>query len=451
MNINLGSIQMPINAATKCFAILAKRGAGKTYTAAVLAEEFAKAKVPFIVLDPIDVWWGLRLSADGKGKGLPVVVFGIEHADILIDRDDGVRIAQEVVKHNISCVISTFGMSKTAYRHLVAEFAEELLRINNAPRHVFLEEAHEFVPQRVMSGMGKTFSAVEALVRMGRNRGLGVTLINQRAATVNKDVLTQLDTLLAFQNNSPQDRKALQEWVEAHSAKGDFDKFMKSLPSLPKSEGWIWSPEFLGVFERIKIRKRETFHPDREKMGDTFEMPQLEQTDIQSFIAAFNSSKPKEEKRSRGAKSGDAGKTDVPVILPPTGDDEIVRLRNAHESEMIEKDIQIREANARTERAERALEAIAQIIGSRGGVSNGAVSSVPDNGSIQLWLSKLGHGGASRIFKFLSENSHRRFTRAQIGLAVGLSSGSFATYMSTLKRNKLIIEQSGKSQINPDL
>ncbi len=74
---------------------------------------------------------------------------------------------------------------------------------------------------------------------MGRNRGLGVTLINQRAATVNKDVPTQLDTLLAFQNNSPRDRKALQEWVEAHSAKGDFDKFIRSLPSLPKSEGWI--------------------------------------------------------------------------------------------------------------------------------------------------------------------------------------------------------------------
>ena len=63
VNIGLGSIHMPINAATKCFPMLAKRGAGKTYTAAVLAEEFAKAKVPFIVHDPIDVWWGLRLSA----------------------------------------------------------------------------------------------------------------------------------------------------------------------------------------------------------------------------------------------------------------------------------------------------------------------------------------------------------------------------------------------------
>jgi len=141
--INLGSIQIPINAATKTFAILAKRGAGKTYTAGVLAEEFAKNNIPFVVFDPIDVWWGLRLDKNGKDKGLPVVVFGLEHADILLDREMGRKIAQAVVKENVSCVISTFGMPKVAQRHLIAEFSEELLNINNTPRHIFIEEAHD--------------------------------------------------------------------------------------------------------------------------------------------------------------------------------------------------------------------------------------------------------------------------------------------------------------------
>src|SRR3990167_8566390 len=277
MNLNLGSIQIPINAATKTFAILAKRGAGKTYTGAVLAEEFYKNNIPFVVFDPIDVWWGLRVAANGKDKGLPVVVFGTEHADIPLNREMGREIARAIVKENVSCVISTMGIQggKTAERHLIAEFSEEILNINNTPRHIFIEEAHEYVPQRVFGGLGKTFNAVSNLVVMGRNRGLGVTLINQRAATINKDVLTQLDTLLVFRNVSPQDRKALKEWVEHHSAEGDFEKFMQSLPSLPTGEGWIWSPEFLHIFERIEIRKRETFHPDREKLGDEFTMPQL--------------------------------------------------------------------------------------------------------------------------------------------------------------------------------
>src|SRR5215211_115155 len=68
MKINLGSIQIPINGATKTFAILAKRGAGKSYTGAVMAEELHKNNVPFVVFDPIDVWWGLRLAKNGKDK-----------------------------------------------------------------------------------------------------------------------------------------------------------------------------------------------------------------------------------------------------------------------------------------------------------------------------------------------------------------------------------------------
>ena len=438
MNLNLGTTQIPISAATKTFAILAKRGAGKTYTAGVMAEEFFKSGVPFVVFDPIDVWWGLRLAANGKDKGLPVVVFGLEHADIKIDREMGRKIAQAIVKDNISCVISTFGLPKVAQRHLIAEFAEELLNINNTPRHIFIEEAHEFVPQRVQGAMGKCFSAVESLVVMGRNRGLGVTLINQRAATVNKDVLTQLDTLLAFQNTSPQDRKALKEWVEFHAAKGDFEKFMASLPHLPKGEGWIWSPEFMGVFEKIKIRKRETFHPDREKIGDKFVMPNLDQIDIQVFIEKFGKlPNAKIEKKEKNIV-----KEPLPELLQVDFSEQERKIRNEYESQLMQKDLEISRLN-------KTLNSIRDFLGTKEKQDVTVVAM----GNINMWLEKLGGGGASRILKFLAEKSGMKFTRSQVGLAVGLSpsSGSFATYISILKRNRLIIEQNREVWVNPDL
>lgn len=450
--LNLGSIQIPINAATKTFAILAKRGAGKSYTAAVMAEEFYKCGIPFVIFDPIDVHWGLRLDKNGKTQGLPVVVFGVEHADIPLDREMGRQIAQAVVKENVSCVISTFGMPKVAQRHLIAEFSEEILNINNTPRHIFIEEAHEYCPQRVFGGLGKTFNAVSNLVVMGRNRGLGVTLINQRAATINKDVLTQLDTLLAFRNVSPQDRKALKEWVEAHSAEGDFEKFMASLPSLPTGEGWIWSPEFLGIFERIKIRKRETFHPDREKIGDKFVMPQLDQVDIQSFIAKFSSSLKGEKKKKSASGKSVISSPIQQDIKPPVVSTEIIALRNEYESKLLQKDVEIRKLN-------EIIEQIRKVAGGSGTYAIGSISggigpvSVISSDNVKMWIEKLGNGGASRIFKFLADKSGMKFTRSQIGLAVGLSSksGSFSTYLSTLKRNSLIIEQGGLSQLNPDL
>lgn len=429
--LNLGEVKIPINAATKTFAVLAKRGAGKTWTAAVLAEEFYNTNIPFVVFDPIDVWWGLRLNKNGKDKGLPVVVFGLEHADIKIDRDMGRRIAQEVTKNNVSCVISTFGMPKVAQRHLIAEFSEELLNINSSPRHVFIEEAHEFVPQRVNAGLGKCFSAVEALVVMGRNRGIGVTLINQRAATINKDVLTQLDTLIALRSVGPQDRKALMDWVEQHSATGDFNKFIDSLPSLPTGEAWIWSPEFMGIFKRFKVRNRETFHPDREKIGHDFVVPDLDQVDVQEFISKFKAiplSKKVGEKEKQNVST-------VPSV-------ELTAIRNEYESVLMQKDMEIR-------RLSQVIENVRKSVGGGTSVSTTSISG----SSIEMWASKLGNGGVGRIFKFLSDKSGMKFTRSQIGLAVGLSSksGSFATYMATLKRNNLIKEESGLSCISTDL
>jgi hypothetical protein len=40
------------------FAVLAKRGAGKTYTTLVLVEEMLKAQLQVVVADPVGVTWG---------------------------------------------------------------------------------------------------------------------------------------------------------------------------------------------------------------------------------------------------------------------------------------------------------------------------------------------------------------------------------------------------------
>lgn len=436
--LNLGSVKVPINAATKTFAVLAKRGAGKTYTGAVMAEEFAKNNIPFVVIDPIDVWWGLRVAADGKGKGLPVVVFGVQHEDILLDRDMGRKIAQAVVRENVSCVINTFGLPKVAQRHLLAEFADELLNINNTPRHIFIEEAHEFLPQRVFGGLGVVFNAVSNLVVMGRNRGIGVTLINQRAATLNKDVLTQIDTLLAFQNTSPQDRKALQEWVEYHSADGDFKKFMDSLPSLPKGEGWIWSPEFMGIFEKIKIRKRETFHPDREKLGDTFQMPELNQADIQGFISKFNI----ESNTSKGKKVA----TEKESISPAPIKEDVTKIRNEYESQLLEKDMEIR-------RLQGIINNVMKVVGFEQ-TENVVMAPLKDSGAVELWKNKLGPTSlATRILIFLSENPSREFSREQIALALTFSTkaGHTSNEWGRLMRTNTVVKNGMMYKLNPNL
>lgn len=257
-------LQLPLEAVTQTFGVLGKRGVGKTYTSNVLVEELLKAGMHVVVIDPLDAWWGLRSSADGKSEGLPVVIFGGAHGDLPLEATAGTVIADVVVEQRISVVLSLRHLSKTKQRQFVAEFCERLYHRKGEdqyrePLHVAIDEADAFIPQRVAGDTARVMGAVDDLVRRGRSSGLGVTVITQRAAVIHKDVLTQIEVLVALRTVSPQDRKALDGWIEAHDAHDQRTEFMGSLASLPIGTAWFWSPGWLDIFQKVKVRQRETF------------------------------------------------------------------------------------------------------------------------------------------------------------------------------------------------
>jgi DNA helicase HerA-like ATPase len=184
------NLELPEEAVTQTFAILAKRGVGKTYTASVLVEEIIKAGPPVVVVDPIGVWWGLRASADDDGPGLPIVIAGGDHADVPITPGSGEVVARLVVEQNLSLVIDLSLLRKHERTHFMTDFAETLYHLNRTARHLVLDEADGFAPQQPVSGEQQMLGAVQDIVRRGRAHGLGVTLISQRSAELSKGVLT---------------------------------------------------------------------------------------------------------------------------------------------------------------------------------------------------------------------------------------------------------------------
>src|SRR5207253_4107504 len=60
-------------------------------------------------------------------------------------------------------------------------------------------------PQRPFKGEERLLGSFEDIVRRGRARGLGVTLITQRAAVISKNVLTQTEVLVCLRVMAPQD------------------------------------------------------------------------------------------------------------------------------------------------------------------------------------------------------------------------------------------------------
>lgn len=129
-------------------------------------------------------------------------------------------------------------------------------------------------PQRIPHGHEAMFGAFDRLVRRGRASGIGVTLISQRAQVINKDVLSQMETLIGMRVLHTLDRKALDAWIEAHDTEGKRDEFLGSLASLGRGDAWIWSPSWLCIFKRIHVRQRETFDSSATpKAGERLEAP----------------------------------------------------------------------------------------------------------------------------------------------------------------------------------
>ncbi len=257
-------LELPVEIATDTSAILARKGAGKTYTAAVLAEEDAAAGIPFVVLDPMGAFWGLRSSADGKAPGLPVTILGGEHGDVPLEPTGGKIVADLVVDAPSWYVVDLSGFdSNAAQDRFATDFAERLYRrkapaANRAPLHLIIDEADSFAPQRA-KGQERMLGAYEAIARRGRIRGIGSTWITQRPAVLNKNVLTQAELLICLQITSPQDRAAVKEWADGHSTRDERDAFIDALASLKRGEAWVWSPSLLDTFRQIKIRTRHTW------------------------------------------------------------------------------------------------------------------------------------------------------------------------------------------------
>jgi hypothetical protein len=256
-------LSLPPEAVTNTHLILARRRVGKSYTAAVMAEEMVKAGLPWVALDPTGVWWGLTSSADGKSEGLPVIVIGGPHGHIPLEPSAGKVIANLVIDHPGWYVIDFSRFNNASdERRFSADFGVQLYRRKQrhpSALHLFVDEADMFVPQKLPKDGKPMFDAFDAIVRRGGVYGLGVTLITQRPAIVNKDVTTQCETLIALQTTAPQDQDPVFDWVSRNGTDVQLKEIKKTLAGLKVGQAWFFSPNS-DVFQLIKIRTRDTFN-----------------------------------------------------------------------------------------------------------------------------------------------------------------------------------------------
>ncbi|GAB3027252.1 ATP-binding protein [Natronobiforma cellulositropha] len=170
--------------------VTGKSGSGKSNTASVVAEELLERGLGMLIVDTDGEYRGLSAEYD-----LLTVGCG-EECDVDLESSDVDRLVSRALEERIPMVLdlSTYLETESAedalYAVVRALFAAE--GEYRLPYLLFLEEAHEFLPQ---SG-GANAELKRLLVRVakrGRKRGLGICCLSQRPAAVDKDYVTQCD------------------------------------------------------------------------------------------------------------------------------------------------------------------------------------------------------------------------------------------------------------------
>lgn len=454
------NLALPEEAVTQTFAILAKRGVGKTYTASVMAEEMLKAHLQTVVVDPIGVWWGLRSAANGKDAGLEIVIAGGDHADVPIEPTNGEVLANLVVNEKLSVVIDLSLFRKGEQARFMTDFLETLYHSNRSALHLIVDEADAFAPQRPIKGQERMLGAMEDIVRRGRARGIGVTLITQRPAVLHKDVLTQIEVLVPMRLIAPQDRNAIDAWVQVHGEPGQREELMNSLPSLPIGTAWFWSPGWLDIFKRVDIRKRETLDSSSTpKVGQKVKAARMADIDLDKVRAQLSETIERTQAKDPRVLQKKVADLERELAKKPAAKVEIKEVP-------VIKDEQIQALTNATLLMQQASDDIIKTIRAAGHVKHippagypplKSASITPDPAPSNTVAPKPApvnggaeeapniKGGARRMLEVLGSRHPMTFTRSQLATLSKMSprSGTFGTYMSLLKSNGLIAQDSG--------
>jgi hypothetical protein len=279
-----GVLPIPDAALESHLGILGKTGSGKSNAAKVIAEILMAREERVCAVDPTGTWWGLRLRQNREPSRFKPVIFGGAHGDLAIAGAHGAAIGEAIATSSTSAIIDTRLLSVGDRTRFFTDFAETLLRKNQGPLHLIVDEAHLFMPQAGAKAGGAAPAMLHAgnnLVSLGRGVGLRIILISQRPAKLHKDSLTQVETLVAMRLLHNLDVDAVRAWIGEWADPALGKELVASLPSLGQGDAWVWSPE-LGVLERVHFPLAATFDSGRPpKAGETG--PELKPIDISAI------------------------------------------------------------------------------------------------------------------------------------------------------------------------
>ena len=237
-------------------------GTGKSVLSRVVAEEAHKVGVRFCIIDITGGAWGLKSSADGKRDGLPVVVFGGDHADMPLNIKAGKAIGATIAELNQSSILDFEHFDSSEYLGFIADFSRSVLLHNRKPLVLIYDEVQEYGGQQPDGSKDgrRCLSAVKSVAKTGRKHALGRMFLTQRGAEVNKAISEVCETLVSFRAQGTLDQDRIKKWLGTKVSKENVAWAVAQLNGLPNGSALFASayPK-VPMFGVYAVRRPETF------------------------------------------------------------------------------------------------------------------------------------------------------------------------------------------------
>jgi len=145
---------------------------------------------------------------------------------------------------------------------MLAKRLFDLRKKNQIPPFIMvIEEAHNFAPEK---GFGKALSSdiLRKIASEGRKFGLGIGVISQRPARIDKNVLSQCNTQFILRVTNPNDLKAISKSFE-----GITSEVESMIKSLPPGVSFVLGNEYPVMTD---VRTRKSKHGGTTQTADTY-------------------------------------------------------------------------------------------------------------------------------------------------------------------------------------
>lgn len=162
----------------------------------------------------------------------------------------------ELIRPGRCSIINLKGMNTTKQEILIYQLLHDLFEARKKdkvpPFFCVIEEAHNFCPERSF-GETKASKIIRSIASEGRKFGLGLCVISQRPARLDKSVISQCTTQIILKITNPNDLKTVSNSVE-----GITEESIDEVKNLPVGSAMICGVVDLPLF--VNVRTRRTRH-----------------------------------------------------------------------------------------------------------------------------------------------------------------------------------------------